>query len=130
MGTEKYHDELWDEMPLTAYAALGRRGREAFDLKGCFNPQCGIAKENEVHVLKEFTEEIPGSDSSWKTEIKRYLIYCEKCQSKFNLVYERKIDNTRADEDTPEMGVFMESVRASNEDNSVNYGEIGHVQSQ
>ncbi len=122
---QKFNEELWNEIPPYAFVALGRRGREEIQLEQCFIPKCNNNSSSKLHPIKKELEIIKGGQEKYTLERSKYLIYCDKCQHSFNLIFEKHFNTENTNS---EINTIIERVYASNEDNSENYGEIGFIQ--
>ena len=121
-------EEFWDEIPYGAFMALGRRGRELINLHECFTPNCDETNRDKLHPLKSENVTIPGDDDTWEKQQRKFLIYCEKCEKKFNLVFESHHDLKIEDTKDPDDNIIMERVFATDESGDKNFGEIGFIQ--
>ncbi|MHA1521376.1 MAG: hypothetical protein ACTSRK_14425 [Promethearchaeota archaeon] len=139
---QNYLDELWDYVPFAAFIALGRRGREQINLHQCFAPNCHENDESKLHIVKEEKEEPIDSNTNEKVERLRYHIHCDTCQQKFQLVFERFLENdpntediqgendkkSEDEEEDEDKLIVFENVYATDETGKANYGQIGFVQ--
>jgi hypothetical protein len=110
-------ENLWEEIPQTAWIALGTRGMEQLDLHQCFNPTCPGAVENNVHPLSKESENYPQKENS-SIERLKYRMHCDICKTDFILVIDRHKNGEN---------VVMERVSAS-DITGKSWGEIGWVQ--
>lgn len=129
MSQEKYQDHLWEEIPGSAFIALGRRGREHIYLQQCFIPGCNENTPEKIHIIQSTSEDIPTKDpKAYKKQI-RFLIHCDTCTKNFHLVFERYIDKQETpDKKEGQDQVIFENVFATDESGEENYGQIGFVQ--
>ncbi len=135
MHPDRYRDELWDEIPETAFIALGRRGKDTIDLHQCFNPTCDNCIESTIHPLEKHTKDLTSAQSGEiHTHQLIFDLFCEKCKTEFQLVFKRHfLEEAPSSEGTPTNGttnqhIVLEQVSAKNLHTNESYGEIGYVQ--
>ena len=122
MNPTDYNEDLWDEIPAYASIALGRRGQDKINLQQCFNPKCGNDQGAQLHPLKK--EIIPKEHDKLDRHQTQFLIYCEKCQTTFALVFDRVY---KEDEAALDKQPIFDRISAINPQTQENYGEIGYV---
>lgn len=120
-------EELWSEIPKTAFIALGTRGREAISLDQCFAPNCNSEDKAKLHPLKKETESMPSKDGLGIIEHIKFIMHCDVCNQDYKLIFERHINKQKADAEHLDAEIILERVYATDL-NENSFGEIGWLQ--
>jgi hypothetical protein len=120
-------NELWSEIPKTAFIALGTRGVESISLDQCFSPNCNSEDIKKLHPIKKETESTSSKDGSGEIQHIKYTMHCDSCQQDFKLIFERCVNKEKINPDHPDAEIILERVYATDL-NENSYGEIGWVQ--
>ncbi|TFG22667.1 MAG: hypothetical protein EU529_09735 [Promethearchaeota archaeon] len=118
------NENLWYEIPSTAWISLARRGMESISLAQCFLKNCD---NEDIDLLEPFKKE--ESDDN-KKHIKKIHIKCKKCGGIFQLKFETikrvaKPKNMNKDEVEDDQVLSIGLVYALDEENN-NLGHIGY----
>jgi len=115
------NDDLWREIPSTAYVSLARRGMEKLSLDQCFLKNCD---NKDINLLEPFKKEEYEDE---KKSTKLIHIKCHKCNRSFILKLETLKAVAKSNEKThqsTEQPVSMGLIYALDE-NGNNLGHIG-----
>ena len=118
------NENLWYEMPGTAWISLARRGMESISLAQCFLKNCD---NEDIDLLEPFKKEEYDDN---KKHIKKIHIKCKKCGGIFQLKFETikrvaKPKNKNKDEVEDDQVLSIGLVYALDEENN-NLGHIGY----
>ena len=118
------NEDLWYEIPSTAWISLARRGMESINLSQCFLKNCD---NEDIKLLEPFKKE---EHDDGKKHIKKIHIKCKKCGGIFQLKFEtikRVAKPTKKNKDAAEddQALSMGLVYALDEQNN-NLGHIGY----
>lgn len=118
------NEDLWYEIPSTAWISLARRGMESISLSQCFLKNCD---NEDIKLLEPFKKEV---HDDGKKHIKKIHIKCKKCGGIFQLKFEtikRVAKPTKKNKDAAEddQALSMGLVYALDEQNN-NLGHIGY----
>lgn len=112
------NEDLWQEIPSTAYISLARRGMERISLDQCFLQNCD---NQDIKLLEPFNKEEFEDD---KKKTKMIHIRCKKCGGTYILKFETikkaaKLKDAEDDENSLTMGLIY----ALDEEGK----DIGHI---
>lgn len=116
------NDDLWYEIPSSAWMSLARRGMEKIDLDQCFLIGCDNQDHDLLEPFKKEEYEEPNK------QIKLIHIRCKKCGGIFQLKLEtiKKVAKpTKPEKDADEEALSMGVVYALDESGK-NLGHIGY----
>ena len=127
--SQEYHDEIWDEIPIMAFMALGRSGREEISLEQCMIPGCENSDVNKLHPLEKKEEITKNEKINSETKTVKVKIFCETCNKAYHLNFKQTYDLDKGHEDS-RGNMVLEEVSASDAETNEDYGHIGYVQSR
>ena len=112
-------EDLWGEIPTTAFIALARRGMERISLDQCFLNNCD---NEDPKLLEPFKKEEYEEDNK---QIKKIHIKCKKCNGTFILKLETLKKVAKSTKNKDEKPLSMGVVYALDE-NGKDLGHIGY----
>ena len=113
------NDDLWREVPGTAYVSLARRGMERLNLDQCFIKDCN---NNDINLLEPFKKE---EFEDEKKSTKLIHIRCHKCEGTFILKLETLKTVAKPNDQSTDNSLSMGLIYALDEKGN-NLGHIGY----